>query len=189
LSNQPHGNPWTLLSNVYTEFFTASCLNREYLLYREEFKVIVIDSLRFLVHDKRIKVFGFVVMANHIHLLWRKLKAWESKNIQQMFLKYTAQQFRFRLMDAQDSQLDLYRSTQADRQFHFWERRPFRARMREWGVLAQKLNYIHYNPVKAGICARPEDYRYSSARFYASQVDEWGFLTDYRDQSEGLIGV
>ena len=31
----------------------------------------------------------------------------------------------------------------------------------------QKLNYIHYNPVKAEIVNRPEDYRYSSAIDYA----------------------
>ena len=31
----------------------------------------------------------------------------------------------------------------------------------------QKLNYIHSNPVVAGIVTRPEDYYYSSARNYA----------------------
>jgi len=35
----------------------------------------------------------------------------------------------------------------------------------------QKLNYIHYNPVVAGIVDRPEDYRYSSARNYAGHDD------------------
>jgi hypothetical protein len=31
----------------------------------------------------------------------------------------------------------------------------------------QKLDYIHQNPVKAGLVARPWDYLYSSARNYA----------------------
>ena len=39
-----------------------------------------------------------------------------------------------------------------------------------WFTL-QKLNYIHNNPVKAGIVDNPEDYRYSSARNYAGRKD------------------
>jgi len=31
-----------------------------------------------------------------------------------------------------------------------------------------KLHYIHNNPVEAGLVRRPEEYKYSSARNYAS---------------------
>ena len=31
----------------------------------------------------------------------------------------------------------------------------------------QKLNYLHYNPVEAGIVCLPEEYLFSSARDYA----------------------
>jgi len=34
-------------------------------------------------------------------------------------------------------------------------------------VIAQQINYIHENPVRAGIVAKPEDYLYSSAGNYA----------------------
>jgi putative transposase len=33
-------------------------------------------------------------------------------------------------------------------------------------MLKQKLEYIRYNPVRAGLCTVPEEYHYSSARFY-----------------------
>ncbi len=36
-------------------------------------------------------------------------------------------------------------------------------------IIDQKLNYIHYNPVEAGIVTRPEDYLYSSAGDYAGE--------------------
>ena len=93
------------------------------LLARDEHKQIVIDSLKFLVEDNRIWLYGFVLMPNHIHLMWRKKDQWLGKNVQQMFLKYTAQQIKFSLMDRNDSVLEYYRSTQKDREFHFWERR------------------------------------------------------------------
>ena len=39
-------------------------------------------------------------------------------------------------------------------------------------VFQQKLNYIHKNPVRARLCKFVEDYRYSSARFYETGVDD-----------------
>ena len=45
-------------------------------------------------------------------------------------------------------------------------------------VMREKLNYIHYNPVKRGYVDCPEHWRYSSARNYAGQpglikIDAW----------------
>lgn len=47
-------------------------------------------------------------------------------------------------------------------------------------VLIQKLNYIHNNPVKAGLCKYPEEYKYSSARFYLCNEKDWDFLAHYK---------
>ena len=139
------------------EFFTATCLNWQSLLLTDKRKQIITDSLRFLVKDSRIWLYGFVVMPNHLHLLWRRQDAWVNKNIQQMFLKYTAQQLKFSLIDNNEqSELESYRSTQQDREYQFWERRPFESTMYNRKVATQKMDYIHYNPVKAGLCEYPE---------------------------------
>ena len=46
----------------------------------------------------------------------------------------------------------------------------------------QKLDYIHNNPgqPKWQLCTVPEDYKYSSALFYHTGVDNWGFLDHWR---------
>ncbi len=45
----------------------------------------------------------------------------------------------------------------------------------------QKVNYIHQNPVRAGIVERPEDYRFSSARLWkGNPLDDEPFLTDHK---------
>ena len=69
----------------------------------------------------------------------------------------------------------------ADREFQFWERRPLSIELRNKKVFSQKLNYIHTNPVRAGLCSYPEDYLFSSAKFYYTGTDNWGFLTHYND--------
>lgn len=48
-------------------------------------------------------------------------------------------------------------------------------------VYRQKLDYIHWNPVRTGISTLPEEYKYSSALFYETEVDNWGFLSHHRD--------
>ncbi len=43
------------------------------------------------------------------------------------------------------------------------------------------MNYIHYNPVEAGIAGCPEEYKYSSAKFYETGVDEFDFIKHWMD--------
>jgi len=97
-------------------------------------------------------------------------------------LKYTAQQIKFNLIDSgHEVELQKYVSSQHDRSYHFWERRPFKATMYNRKVAEQKLDYMHYNPVKAGLCEDTIDYKYSSARFYELNEDDWGFITHYAE--------
>ncbi len=51
------------------------------------------------------------------------------------------------------------------------------------GVFVQKLNYIHNNPVqeKWQLALCPEEYEFSSAKFYETGIDDFGFLTHFRE--------
>lgn len=162
-------------------FFTCTCLNWKPLLENDIRKSIIIKSLEFLVKENRIWLYAFVIMPNHLHLIWRKQAAWVEKDVQQQFLKYTAQQFKFHLMDTCAEELNEYRSTQSDRQYHFWERRPFKAEIFNRKVGFQKLEYIHQNPVRVNLCQVPTDYPFSSARYYEQNKDDWGILTHLID--------
>lgn len=103
------------------------------------------------------------------------------KSVQQHFLKFTAQQIKFNLINNSPQDLERYKSTQSDRIYHFWERRPFIATMMDRSVLEQKLDYIHNNPVKKDLCMLAEDYKYSSAGFYHHGIDETNMLTHYME--------
>ena len=159
------------------EFYTATCLNWQPLLAPDQYKHIILNSLNFLVSDKRIWLYGYVIMPNHVHFLWRKQDAWEDKNVAQHFSKFTAQQIKFQLLNDGKS-IDDHKSTQSDRAYQFWERRPYKATMYNSAVLEQKLDYIHLNPVKAGLCCLPEEYLYSSASYYLHNAQN-DLLTHY----------
>ena len=51
---------------------------------------------------------------------------------------------------------------------HFWQKRYYDCNIRDYPQFVEKLRYIHRNPVKAGLCERPEDWEWSSFRHYAT---------------------
>ena len=51
---------------------------------------------------------------------------------------------------------------------HFWQKRYYDFNIRKYPQVVEKLRYTHRNPVKAGLCERPEDWAWSSFRHYAT---------------------
>jgi putative transposase len=51
---------------------------------------------------------------------------------------------------------------------HFWQKRYYDFNVRTWKKFVEKLRYIHGNPGKRGLCARPEDWEWSSFLHYAT---------------------
>jgi len=172
------------MANIITEyphFFTATNLNWKKLLARNKYKDIVIESMRFLVEDKRVIIYGFVIMDNHIHIIWQLQAGRKRKDIQRDFLKYTAQLIKKDMMKYHSDELKEFLVNAKDRKYQFWERNPLSIEIWSEKVLLQKLKYIHENPVRAGICKYADDYKYSSALLYKFGKDNWGFLTHLRD--------
>jgi len=167
----------------YILFFTATILDWKPLLKPDDHKKIIMNSLKFLTINKRIFLYGFVIMPNHIHLLWRMQENHTLKNVQRDFLKFTAQQIKFHLIDSNPAMLAPYRKDGKDRQYQFWQRNSYNKRMYNRNVLEQKLDYIHLNPIqyKWQLAELSEDYYFSSAKYYIQNIDEWGFITHYHD--------
>lgn len=75
----------TNIITEYPQFFTATILDWEKLLAPDKYKDIIVDSLRFLVHANRIKLNAFVVMDNHIHLIWQMQPNNKPADVQRFF--------------------------------------------------------------------------------------------------------
>jgi REP element-mobilizing transposase RayT len=139
------------------------------------------SSLRFLVDEKRIKLYAFVIMSDHIHLIWQMQLLIHPQHVQRDFLKYTARQIEHDLQKNNPEALTHFEADANDRTYQFWKRRSLSIELRTEKFYQQKPDYIQWNPVKAGLCKLPEEYKYSSALFYRTGVDNWGFLTHRRD--------
>lgn len=173
----------TFRSTTNIFFFTATNLNWVHILRDDFHKNIIIESLRFLCDDKRAKVLGFVIMPNHIHLIWKILEPHKRWNVQRDFLKYTAQQIKFNLQKNDSSLLDDILVRSRDRMFQVWERNSLSFELDNPQTLIQKLNYIHNNPLqeKWNLASAPEEYFFSSAKFYETGIDDFGFITHFSE--------
>jgi hypothetical protein len=54
---------------------------------------------------------------------------------------------------------------------HFWQKRYYDFNILNYAQFVEKLRYIHRNPVRAGLCERPEDWEWSSFRHYATGAE------------------
>jgi REP element-mobilizing transposase RayT len=81
-----------VINENYIQFFTAVCTDWLPILKNDECKDVIIRSLKYSVQTKEVGVAGFVIMPNHIHIIWRMSVATERENLQRDFLKITAKQ-------------------------------------------------------------------------------------------------
>jgi putative transposase len=159
-------------------FFTATILNWNSLLANNKYKQIICESLFFLVKEKRVRVYGFVIMPNHIHLIWYINEPHTREEVQRDFLKFTAQQIKNDLKKNAPSLLVEYEVNKKDRKHQIWQRNPLSVELYTRKIMEQKLNYIHRNPLskKWKLTDDPCRYKYSSAAFYHASGESFGFL-------------
>ncbi len=120
-------------------------------------------------------------MPNHIHIVWQMQAGIRRENVQRDFLKFTSQRIKDRLKLNEPDLLSQLLVNAKDREYQLWERNPLSVDLWSEKVMMQKIRYIHENPVRAGLCSFPIEYKYSSALFYHTGIDNWGFLTHVKD--------
>ena len=165
------------LPETYPEFLTITILNWNRLLKNDKYKQIIITSFEYLVKQNRAKIYAFCIMDNHIHLIWQACNGYTNRQNQHCFTRFTAQHFKYDLLENNPDELQNYYVGAKDRQYQFWERNPLAIVLQSKDVFFQKLNYIHENPVKACICSLPEDYYFSSASFHLCGRSSFVFLS------------
>ena len=136
----------------YPQFFTATNLAWRMLLQSDNYKDVIIGSMRFIVNDNWVIIYGFVIMANHIHIIWQMKAGREREDVQWDFLKHTAQEIKSDMLRNRVPELNQYLVNAKDRKYQIWERNALTVDLWSEKVLIQKLRYIHENPVRAGLC-------------------------------------
>jgi putative transposase len=166
----------TTLGGIY--FWTATIHKWHSLLQSDVNKQVIIDSLKKLSDDKLITIYGFVIMPNHIHLIWQQNELNGKETPKGSLLKYTAHIF-LKQLKAQGKSY-MYQVAFANKKHEIWQRDSLGIAIYSKHVGRQKLDYIHNNPVNGKWQLAKDDlsYHFSSSRFYETGIDEFGFINN-----------
>jgi putative transposase len=162
ISNHPIGSDSRL-------YFTTSTIKDWYPLFNyDRFRKIIIASIAFLIDQNRIKLHGYVIMPNHLHLLFRVLEPNQLSDIFRDFHKFTSQQILKILRYKRSELLESFLSPERDRKYQIWQTTHAPKEIISVPFYLQKLDYIHRNPCQEHwkLVNKPEDYLYSSAADY-----------------------
>ena len=159
-------------------FWTATINNWNKLLAEDVMKEIIISSLKYLSAETKIEVFAFVIMPNHLHFVWQVLEMNGKEMPHTSFLKFTAHAFKKELKKNKSEALKMFAVDAENKEYEFWQRDSLAFELMKKETVLQKIDYIHNNPndEKWKLCNEPRDYHYSSAKFYESGVNHFGFL-------------
>jgi len=169
------------LEEIY--FWTDTIKDWKSLLKKDYYKEVIIDELQKLKQENKIRLYGYVIMPNHLHFLWELLAMNGREKPHSSFNKWTASIFLEDLRLNHQQVLPYFEEYTTERNHRFWQRDPLAVLMDSKKKFIQKLDYIHYNPLqpKWKLCSTPEEYRWSSANFYMTGYDEFNILTHYSE--------
>lgn len=169
---------YKITSPELPHFITVTVLHWIPVFTRPATVIILLDSLRHLMTEG-LTVYAYVILENHCHLIV------QSKSLDRdiaRFKSYTAKQLIGYLNDNKVKQildqLAFYKKAHKnDRAYQFWQEGVHPEWIQNDVMMRQKIDYIHYNPVKRGYVDEAVHWRYSSARNYAGQT---GLLDVFR---------
>jgi len=146
---------------------------------RREYNDILLESLEYCMKNKGLRVHAYVIMTSHVHLIISRRKSGrELAFILGDFKKFTSRKLIHAIENnPQESRREwmmrAFRSAGKqnpnNKEFQFWQQHNHPIELATTEMIEQRLEYIHQNPVAAGIVLRAEDYLYSSAADYAGE--------------------
>ncbi len=167
--------PFKIHNHQQAHFITFAVVDWIDVFTRPTYKQVITESLIYCQKEKGLRIHGWCLMTNHLHLLVSAKEGFNLSDILRDFKKFTAKKV---LQDLESNPKESRRtwmlwmfrkagSANSNNQtYQFWrqDNRPMEVTGNEF--FHQKMEYLHYNPVKEGFCTTPEDYPYSSALWY-----------------------
>ncbi|WP_114938927.1 REP-associated tyrosine transposase [Mucilaginibacter endophyticus] len=147
---------------------------------RQRYRDIVIESLKYCQEHKGLHLHAYVIMSNHMHLIVSVDDGFTISAFVRDCKKFTAKRI---LEDIESDNTESrkewmlhqfkYYASRHSRNEHYqlWDHDSHFIELFSPAVIQQKIDYIHQNPVRAGLTYRAEDYMYSSASNYA-EIDQ-----------------
>jgi len=173
---------YRIFETEYPYFMTCTVVAWLPVFARPQLVEIVLESWRFLQRERDAKIFGYVILENHLH--WIAAGPDLSEQVGR-FKSYTAR----RIIDSLEQagfgtllqELRFFKLRHKVDQVHqLWQEGSHPQQIQSEEMMRQKLEYMHANPIRRGYVDDPVHWRYSSARNYAGMAELIEVVTDWR---------
>jgi REP element-mobilizing transposase RayT len=143
---------------------------------RQAYRDLFLESLVYCRKEKNLNIHAWVIISNHVHLIISSKTEFKLADVMRDLKKYTAYKILNEIKESvTESRKEwiLFLFAKAGKQnsnntnYQFWrqDNHPIELDFHS-NMFEQRLNYLHNNPVEAGIVENEVDYLYSSARDY-----------------------
>ena len=159
---------YKILSNDDIYFITSTTIEWIPVFTDEKYFNILLNVIKFHQSNNNLKIYCYLLLDNHFHMIT------SSKNLSKIISSiksFAAKEVLKKLkIDNKDwllNQLSYYKKKyKLKSKYQLWQEGFHPKLIKSEKVLKQKIEYIHYNPVKRGLVNLPEYWRYSSASDY-----------------------
>jgi REP element-mobilizing transposase RayT len=166
---------YQIIDQKALHFLTFQIVDWIDIFTRKAYKDIIIDSFKFCIENKDFQIFAYVIMSNHVHIIANNSVGKLSENIRDI-KKFTSKKIIETIQEIPESRkewiLNRFKFNashlKANKNYMVWTHENHAILLYSNNFIREKIEYIHNNPVRAGIVEKAEDYLYSSARNYAS---------------------
>jgi putative transposase len=148
----------------HLHFITCSCYRRLPFLKATRSRDRFLSILEQTRQRYRFVIVGYVVMPEHIHLLLTEPEVGKPSTVMQVLKQRTARALLPENKRKDPRQRNLFAEESQRRAF--WQARFYDFNVWTTKKRVEKLRYMHRNPVKRGLVESPEQWRWSSYRFY-----------------------
>lgn len=156
-------------------FITATVVDWIDVFSRKVYRDEVINCFNYCIKNKGMIVYGYVIMSNHIHMIVQS-KEGKLSDLIRDFKKYTARTILTKIQTEPESRrewmLERFKlateSHSRNKNYQFWKYGNHPEEIYTNKFMWSKLDYIHLNPVRAGLVEKASHYIYSSASNYVN---------------------
>ena len=156
-------------------FITATIVDWIDVFTRQRYCDIVMNCFEYCIKNKGMLLYGYVIMSNHIHMIVQS-ETGKLSDLVRDFKKFTSKTILESIQNEPESRREwmlerfaLATETHSrNKNYQFWQYGNHAEEIYTHKFMWTKLNYIHLNPVKAGVVSKASYYKYSSASNYAN---------------------
>ena len=163
--------------NIKTDkayFLTLTVVNWIDVFTRKNQRDAIISSLKYCQKEKGLIIFAYCIMSNHMHIIANAEEPFMLKDSIRDFKKFTSKKIVAQIQNEPESRrewmLKLFEDeaepSKRHKYYKFWQEGNHAIELFNEKFVWDKINYIHNNPVEAGLVKQAHEWVYSSASNY-----------------------